>query len=224
MANVSASRSEATLRSAAIQRSAAVSDQAADQSRATAEQGATDMPAIVAAHHVAVYRYARRLVGCSCEAEDLTQQTFLIAQEKLDQLRDATRTAAWLLAIARNCFLKSRRRQQPATAEALGLEIDHVPDCPPASDDIDREALASALAQLPDDFRVVLLMFYFEELSYQEIAAQLDLPLGTVMSRLSRAKGHLRAKLAPPAAEPAKPLARRPLNGATKSVPVRTAR
>jgi len=197
----------------------------ADEARATAEAAAaTDMPALVAAHHAAVYRYARRLAGCECEAEDLTQQTFLIAQEKLDQLRDPTRSGSWLLAIARNCFLKSRRRQMPVAADSIGLEIDNVPDRMPTASDIDREALETAFKELPDDFRLVLLMFYFEELSYQEIAAQLELPLGTVMSRLARAKGHLRTKLAPPADEPATPLARRPLNGAVKSIPVKAVR
>jgi RNA polymerase sigma-70 factor (ECF subfamily) len=109
-------------------------------------------------------------------------------------------------------------------ADAIGLEIDHVPDRLPSSSEIDREALETAFKELPEDFRLVLLMFYFEELSYQEIAAQLELPLGTVMSRLSRAKGHLRTKLAPPAEEPAKPLARRPMNGTVKSISAKAVR
>ena len=62
---------------------------------------------------------------------------------------------------------------------------------------IDREELAAALDELPDEFRLVLLMFYFEDLSYQKIAEQLDIPIGTVMSRLSRAKEHLRRRLTP---------------------------
>ena len=56
----------------------------------------------------------------------------------------------------------------------------------------DPERLQNALDQLPSRFKVVVLMFYFEECSYREIAEQLELPIGTVMSRLSRAKGHLR--------------------------------
>lgn len=186
---------------------------------------AADIPALVAAHHAAVYRYARRLAGCEVEAEDLTQQTFLIAQQKLGQVRDQARTGGWLLAIARNCFLKSRRRQRPATAEAIGLVIDHVPNPTPSGDSIDQEALQNALAELPDEFRIVLLMFYFEDLSYQEIASQLELPVGTVMSRLSRAKGHLRSRLGPPTDEPIRPVARQSLNGnAPLSIPASVAR
>jgi RNA polymerase sigma-70 factor, ECF subfamily len=186
---------------------------------------AADLPALIAAHHATVFRYARRLAGCPVEAEDLTQQTFLIAQQKLGQVRDQARAGGWLLAIARNCFLKSRRRQRPATAEAIGLTIDDVPNPTPSGESIDQEALHKALAELADEFRIVLLMFYFEELSYQEIAAQLELPVGTVMSRLSRAKGHLRARLAPPAEEPIRSVVRRSLNGnAPMSIPVNVAR
>jgi RNA polymerase sigma-70 factor (ECF subfamily) len=61
---------------------------------------------------------------------------------------------------------------------------------------MDRDCLQSALDELPDEFRLVVTMFYFEELSYRDIAAALKLPLGTVMSRLSRAKGRLRQRLA----------------------------
>lgn len=196
--------------------------QADHRSRAESQSPPVDMPALVAAHHAAVYRYARRLTGCAAQAEDLTQQTFLIAQQKLDQLRDPARSGGWLLAIARNCFLKSRRRPEPAAA-SVGINVEHLPGRTTAGDAIDREALEQALAQLPDEFRLVLLMFYFEELSYQEIAAQLELPLGTVMSRMSRAKTQLRSQLAPPA-EAARPAARRPPNGALKPVPVRVVR
>ena len=67
----------------------------------------------------------------------------------------------------------------------------------PDTSPLDQERLQLALDELPDMFRLVLLMFYFEGHSYQEIAQQLELPLGTVMSRLSRAKAHLRKRLGP---------------------------
>lgn len=157
--------------------------------------GPADLTALVVAHHAPLYRYAYRLCGCAAEAEDLTQQAFLIAQRKLHQLREPERAGAWLYAVLRSCFLKSLRRQRPATAGALNIAVEEFAGPTPESDEVDRERLAQALAELPEDFRVVLLMFYFEELSYQEIAAQLEIPLGTVMSRLSRAKGHLRRRL-----------------------------
>jgi RNA polymerase sigma-70 factor (ECF subfamily) len=149
-------------------------------------------------HHAAVFRYAFRLAGNQQDAEDLTQQTFLTAQQHLQQLRDPGRVVAWLLAVVRNAFLKTRRRIQPATAASLDLEMDEVPAPPAAADEIDREMLELALEELPDEFRIVLLMFYFEDYSYKEIATELEIPMGTVMSRLARAKGHMRRRLSKP--------------------------
>jgi RNA polymerase sigma-70 factor (ECF subfamily) len=164
-----------------------------------------DVAALVVGHHAAVYRYAVRLCGCPTEAEDLCQQTFLIAQQKLPQLREPQRACAWLLAIVRNCFLKSRRKSRPLPAENIGLDVDQIAGPAPASDEIDREQLAAALADLPAEFRTVVLMFYFEDLSYHQIAEQLEIPIGTVMSRLSRGKGHLHQRLTPAGTERAIP-------------------
>ena len=149
---------------------------------------------LVSQHHQELYRYAFRLAGNPCDAEDLTQQTFLIAQQKLHQLREPDKVRSWLFSIVRNCFLKTCRRAPEARAADLQLEIDDVPDRD-RDDPIDRERLQMALNELGAEFRVVLVMFYFEQKSYKEIAADLDLKIGTVMSRLSRAKGHLRKRL-----------------------------
>jgi RNA polymerase sigma-70 factor (ECF subfamily) len=154
-----------------------------------------DVATLVVAHHAAVYRYACRLCGCPTEAEDLAQQTFLIAQRKVDQIREPERACSWLLAVVRSCFLKSIRKQRPVAARNIDLDVDQVAGETPETDEVDREQLAAALAELPEEFRLVVLMFYFEELPYQEIAAELEIPIGTVMSRLSRAKGHLRKNL-----------------------------
>jgi RNA polymerase sigma-70 factor (ECF subfamily) len=169
------------------------------------EQPAADLIALVKQHHAAVYRYAARLCGCPTEAEDLTQQAYLIAQQKLSQLREMERAGGWLLAIVRNCYLKSRRKARPVSAETIGLDVQQVAEKAPASEEIDRERLAAALAELPDEFRTIVLMFYFEELSYQQIAEQLEIPIGTVMSRLSRGKGHLRRWLVAMEGKPAIP-------------------
>src|SRR5262245_62976766 len=130
---------------------------------------------LVVAHHAAVYRYACRLCGCPTEAEDLVQQTFLIAQRKLHQIREPERACSWLLAVVRSCFLKSIRKPRPLPAQTIDLDVDQVADETPLADEIDREQLSSALAELPDEFRLVTLMFYFEELPYQEIAAELKI-------------------------------------------------
>jgi RNA polymerase sigma-70 factor (ECF subfamily) len=148
----------------------------------------------LARHHYAlVYRYAFRLCGCPEEAEDLTQQAFLTAHRRLDQLRDPASAKAWLCAILRNTFLThacSGRRQR-------AVSLEDVPD--PADDHLeavpDAEDVQHVLDELPEEFRTPLILFYFQEFSYREIAEQMQTPIGTVMSRLARAKAHLRRRL-----------------------------
>lgn len=150
---------------------------------------------LITDHHRAVYGYAYRLAGSVADAEDLAQQTFLVAQQKLDQVRDPSKVRSWLFSVLRSCYLKSRRKRVPTPASTLEMEINGIAEPVPDEDQIDRQLLQSALNELPDEFRIVLVMFYFEECSYKEISSQLDLPMGTVMSRLSRAKGRLRQVL-----------------------------
>jgi RNA polymerase sigma-70 factor (ECF subfamily) len=177
----------------------------------TVEETAALLRQLIVAHSDAMYRYASRLTGQSADAEDLTQQAFLLAQQKLHQLREDDRAAAWLFAIVRSCFLKAcRKRQQLAPAAEWNL--DEIADESPEIDHVDQEKLSKALAELPDEFRVVVLMFYFEDLSYKEIAEQLELPIGTVMSRLSRAKSHLRRRLAEDTRPPHESAVRSPLS------------
>ncbi|GAB6165726.1 hypothetical protein JCM19992_17260 [Thermostilla marina] len=148
---------------------------------------------LVRDHAADVYRYAYHLTGNVGDAEDLTQETFARALEKRDQLREPSGARGWLLAIARSLFLKSKRRNRPVLLGETGDGLtDHVEEPP-----FDGERLSAAIAELPDDFRVVVLMHYFEELPYREIAEALNIPIGTVMSRLSRAKKRLRSLLAP---------------------------
>ncbi len=141
---------------------------------------ALEIARLVVDHHADVYRYAYRLAGSAADAEDLTQQTFLAAQVKLAQLRSSETARPWLFTILRNCYLKVRRRSVPLSAGSSGRRS---------------RALQAALDALPDEFKLVLLMFYFEECSYREIAERLGMPIGTVMSRLSRAKRQLRGRL-----------------------------
>jgi RNA polymerase sigma-70 factor (ECF subfamily) len=154
-----------------------------------------DVAQLVAAHHRELFRYAYRLTGSVADAEDLTQQTFMIAQEKGGQVREPEKIRGWLYTVLRSCFWKSRRKKTPLAAGDIELNLDQTVEEAPSDDEIDREALRAALMRLADDFREVLVMFYFEECSYKEIAAKLDLPMGTVMSRLSRAKSHLKKAL-----------------------------
>jgi RNA polymerase sigma-70 factor (ECF subfamily) len=169
------------------------------------ERTGMDVAQLVTEFHQAVYRYAFRLTGSVPDAEDLTQQVFLTAQEKLGQLRRVESAQGWLFAILRNCFLKARQRRRPTAATNVRLDIDTVAAEMPREAEIDRDRLQEAVDQLPAPFRVVLVMFYFEECSYRQIAEQLDVPIGTVMSRLARAKRYLRSRLV----GPQRPAARR---------------
>lgn len=172
-----------------------MADYPLSQSVPLAGNGHTDQAQLVDEHLTAVYRYAFRLTGQVAEAEDLTQQTFLVAQERIDQLRDPDKARGWLLTVLRRCFLKNCRRHKESLAGDMELELEHLPDEHDEDDGFDREALQAALDELPPEFRLIVLMFYFEQLSYKEIAAAQELPIGTVMSRLSRAKTLLRRRL-----------------------------
>ena len=104
----------------------------------------------------------------------------------------------WLFSILRRCYLhriRSERQQNCVSLEGVG-------DLPgPAADEmplIDPERLQRALKELPEAFRTPIILYYFEDFSYRDIAEQMELPIGTVMSRLARAKAFLRARLTPP--------------------------
>jgi RNA polymerase sigma-70 factor, ECF subfamily len=150
---------------------------------------------LVAEHYQAIYRYAYRLSGSATEAEDLTQQAYLIASRNLGQLRNLDKARNWLFTILRNHFFRDRQNAQRIAFVDAPVNLDHLPEEIPRMAEIEPEKLQRAFSDLPDAFREILGMFYFEELSYKEIAEQLSLPIGTVMSRLARAKADLRARL-----------------------------
>jgi RNA polymerase sigma-70 factor (ECF subfamily) len=150
-----------------------------------------DLVELVTAYSEPLYRYAYRLSGSAADAEDLTQQVFLVAHQKLDQLRCAECARGWLFSVLRNCYLKGRRGKLGLTL--ADVDVNGLLAEPPAT--LDSQELQEAINQLDDDFKVVVLAFYFENLSYREIAERLNIPLGTVMSRLARAKAHLRRRL-----------------------------
>ncbi|HEY7152587.1 MAG TPA: sigma-70 family RNA polymerase sigma factor [Gemmataceae bacterium] len=150
---------------------------------------------LVEEHYTTLYRYAYRLTGSSADAEDLTQEAFCKAQLHLGQLREPSRAKPWLFSILRNAYLHRVRadRQQPCVSlEGVGDLPEPLPEPMP---DIDPERLQQALNELPELFRTPIILYYFEDFGYREIAEQMDLPIGTVMSRLARAKAHLRSRL-----------------------------
>jgi RNA polymerase sigma-70 factor (ECF subfamily) len=153
---------------------------------------------LVDAHYAPLYRFALSLTKSSSDACDLTQQTFFIWAKKGEQLRDGSKAKSWLFTTLYREFLRGRRRAEHVTAlEDLGpVEAD-----PPAPDvdfvtGMDASLVVEALQEVDEVYRAPLTLFYLQDLSYKEIAETLEVPIGTVMSRLSRGKAQLRASLA----------------------------
>jgi RNA polymerase sigma-70 factor (ECF subfamily) len=151
-----------------------------------------------------LYRYAYRLTGNAADAEDLTQQTFLRAHQKSHQLREASAARWWLCSIMRNTFLSSRRHAEMTVSLEVVDESAFVEEPPDSL--IEPAELQKALLELTEEFRSPVILYYFEEFSYQEIADQMGVPIGTVMSRLSRAKAFLRRQLSESAGLEGRPI------------------
>jgi len=141
-----------------------------------------------------LFRIAYRLTNRADAAEDLVQETFLDAHRNLCQLRSHESAFAWLVSILRRRRVKWLKGVLRSATVPLP-ESDLAADVPAPPSVIDQEELAFALEQLPDEFREPLVLFYFDEMKYREIAEALETPIGTVMSRLARAKSMLRAVL-----------------------------
>jgi RNA polymerase sigma-70 factor (ECF subfamily) len=153
---------------------------------------------LVEAYYAALYRFALSLAKNPADASDLTQQTFFVWATKGQSLRDAAKAKTWLFTTLYREFLRIRRRSGRITAiEDLGPEEKDPPD---VEADIvarmDAQLVMEALQEIELVFREPLTLFYLQDLSYTEIAEVLSVPIGTVMSRLSRGKIHLRARLA----------------------------
>jgi RNA polymerase sigma-70 factor (ECF subfamily) len=155
-----------------------------------------DIAQVAARHYHDLYRLALSLGNNPADASDLTQQAFYLAQTRGHQLRDGTKARAWLSTTLRRLFLQRRRHEVRFPKQELS-EVEHeLPRCVHDSvTQLDVVTAREALRSLTEPFRRPLVMFYFEDLSYQQIASTLGIPLGTVMSRLSRGKLLLRRRL-----------------------------
>jgi RNA polymerase sigma-70 factor (ECF subfamily) len=156
--------------------------------------------ALVDATHATVFRLAAALVRDRDEAADVTQETYVRAWGRLDELRDGGAALGWLCRIARNVAHDRRRSwwsRIRAPLDALAGEAappEGLPDAALAAAER-AGAVRAALARLPDKHRVVLALREVEGLSYEEIAAALGVPVGTVESRLHRARAALAKRL-----------------------------
>lgn len=143
-----------------------------------------------------LYRFALSLARNTDDACDLTQEAFARFAEKGHELRDRNKAKSWLFTVLYREFLNSRRlRLREVSGEVDGF-LDQQPAEPTESKfAIDAKAAVAALMELDENFRVPLSLFYLESHSYKEIAEVLNVPIGTVMSRISRGKEQLRKKL-----------------------------
>ena len=151
-----------------------------------------------------LYGYAMVLTRNHAEAEDLVQETYVRAMPAMKRLRSESNVKGWLFKILRNAWLNHLRKRRTASEIAWSdVEDGSVGDIAEPSKDsyhalvskVEREQVQAAIQALPEKFREIILLREFEELSYDEIAGLLDCPIGTVMSRLARARSKLRALL-----------------------------
>jgi RNA polymerase sigma-70 factor (ECF subfamily) len=149
-----------------------------------------------------LYNFAQWLTQDRAEAEDLVQETYLKALKGFASFQQGTNFRAWMYKILRNTFLTSRTGLKTSMTISLDDEEDSVVD--PATKEtpesllfarMNQQAIENALEELPVNFREIILFCDVEEMSYQEIADTLAIPIGTVMSRLSRARKAMRELL-----------------------------
>lgn len=150
-----------------------------------------------------LYNLAHWLTQDRAEAEDLVQETYMKALKGFASFQPGTNFRAWIYKILRNTFLTSRTGLKAARTVSLDDEQEPVaePAVPETPESVllaraDQQAIQCALEQLPVKFREIILLCDVEEMSYQEIAGALEIPMGTVMSRLSRARKAMRELLA----------------------------
>ena len=156
-----------------------------------------EFESLVARFYAPLYQFAFSLTRAEADACDLTQQTFTIWATKGHQLKDATKVKTWLFTTLHREFLAARRRQ----TRFPHFELDETPGelppvTPPAFSPSDSTQALRALAQVDEIFQAPVALFYLDDCSYREIAEILEVPLGTVKSRLARGLAQLQQLLA----------------------------
>src|SRR5262245_43179273 len=157
---------------------------------------APDFEALVQRYYTGLYQFALSLSHAEADASDLTQQTFYLWARKGHQVRDHTKVKTWLYTTLYREFLKTQRRQQRFPHVALSEVDAELPVVPThVVERLDWRTLVQCFAQIEALYRAPLVLFYLEDHSYAEIAEILAVPIGTVMSRLSRGRQKLHALL-----------------------------
>ena len=164
--------------------------------------------ALIRKHEVRAYHYAYRLTRNTEEAADIVAEGFLRVYNALGNFKGQSAFTTWLYRILTNCFLDIRKREKARPSVSLEASLqtaegeverqveDHrpTPDLRLERDERER-GVEAAVGMLPEYQRAMIVMYHAEDMSYEEIAAALDLPIGTVKSRLNRARLNLRELL-----------------------------
>lgn len=154
---------------------------------------------LVVAYRDQVFRLALRMCGNETDADEVAQEAFLSAWKGLPNFRGESRFSTWLYQLTTHAAIDLLRREK---RQAAAEDIDGIPivdDGPSPQQQAERaetrREIQSALMQLPEEYRQVLVLRFMQELSYEEIGQALKLPAGTVKSRLNRAKAQLKGVL-----------------------------
>jgi RNA polymerase sigma-70 factor, ECF subfamily len=153
----------------------------------TAEFVSTDFDSLVARYYTSLYKFAYSLTQVEADACDLTQQTFYVWATKGHQLRDASKVKTWLFTTLHREFLDSRRRQTRFRHYEMSEVETELPAISPATlNQLDAGKVMAALGMVDEVYRAPVALFYLKDCSYKEIAEILDVPMGTVKSRIAR--------------------------------------
>ncbi len=144
-------------------------------------------------HSTPVYRFCLRMLSNEEDAQDAAQETMVKVLRNLHRYRSDWRFSTWVFGIARNtCIDEHRRRKRRRSTSDVEIVDKSASPFEITEREMEAERLRGALEELPPLYREVLLLYHFEQLKYREIADLLDLPLGTVMNRIFRARKRLR--------------------------------
>lgn len=178
--------------------------------RAAEDVGVDEIGAQIATHIASLRRYAHALLRDRTEAEDLVQESLARALSRSHQFRPGTNLRAWLFTIMHNVHVNHVRARVVRPGEVPVEDVEMRLGVQGRQEGrIELRDMARAVEALPPEQRQVLLMVGLEGMKYEEVATALGIPIGTVMSRLSRAREAVRQRIAGPEARPAGPALRR---------------
>ncbi len=150
-------------------------------------------------HFQIMFNSAWRLSGNREDAEDLVQETFFYAIKNFSQLRDRNKCKYWLFAILKNLFLKEIEKGKKRLEMEFDLFSNHLHDINNIENELIKDEtkknIRALIDKMDDRLKRPILMFYYERLSYKEVAESLNIPIGTVMSRIARGKVFLKKEL-----------------------------